>query len=214
MWYQKLRQRVCWSEIKGLANCALSPGLLGADDSIYTYQPLPSSVSKGKIEEKHTIQILLHIVFYWNSRDEWSLRVPVVWSLVGPVSAVPVGPWARVQLNWSPPTTCVHWHKPFSKLQSYTVGAEGKSQTEDVKSKHTRKFKNAWTHTNDHVFSFWLWWLSSPGVATAAVVVLTGWGVVLCMAGLALLGCTKTQIQISVSSFLWNNYRYDSFFLT
>lgn len=41
--------------------------------------------------------------------------------------------------------------------------------------------------------------LLSPGVATAAVVVLTGLGVVLCMAGLALLGCTKIQFQISVS---------------
>lgn len=36
--------------------------------------------------------------------------------------------------------------------------------------------------------------LLSPGVATAAVVVLAGLGVVLCMAG-----CTKIQIQISVS---------------
>lgn len=55
-------------------------------------------------------------------------------------------------------------------------------------------------HSKEHVFSYQLMLsLLSPGVATAAVVVLTGLGVVLCMAGLALLGCTKIQIQISVS---------------
>lgn len=55
-------------------------------------------------------------------------------------------------------------------------------------------------HSKEHVFSYILMLcLLSPGVATAAVVVLTGLGVVLCMAGLALLGCTKIQIQISVS---------------
>lgn len=55
-------------------------------------------------------------------------------------------------------------------------------------------------HSKEHVFSYILMLcLLSPGVTTAAVVVLTGLGVVLCMAGLALLGCTKIQIQISVS---------------
>lgn len=50
-------------------------------------------------------------------------------------------------------------------------------------------------HSKEHVFSYLLMLcLLSPGVATAAVVVLTGLGVVLCMAG-----CTKIQIQISVS---------------
>lgn len=55
-------------------------------------------------------------------------------------------------------------------------------------------------HSKEYTFSYLLMLcLLSPGVATAAVVVLTGLGVVLCMAGLALLGCTKIQIQISVS---------------
>lgn len=50
-------------------------------------------------------------------------------------------------------------------------------------------------HSKEHVFSYLLMLcLLSPGVATAAVVVLAGLGVVLCMAG-----CTKIQIQISVS---------------
>lgn len=62
------------------------------------------------------------------SGKDRDLPVPLVWSLVGPVSCDPVGPWDLVQLK-SSVMDWVHIHVPDSKLQSYWVGAATKRNT-------------------------------------------------------------------------------------